>query len=316
MSKYIDVTFWGVRGSVPVPGKDTVAYGGNTPCIEVKTPEQHFVFDAGTGIRELGQSLMRREEQTELDIFITHTHWDHIQGFPFFVPIFSPENKFCLTGPEQQELDPSKDAVMDFRKLMENQMQFSVFPVSLEEVEQRAELSYRSIGEDSFSIGDCRIKTQAVNHTSFTLGYRVELGDLVLVYTGDNEPYYNQLRHGGDDEVDPERLERMDQKVEEMNQRFYDFCSGADLVIADAQYTPEEYPDRRGWGHSTNQHCINLAREARPDQLVFFHHEPTRTDDELKQLEERTLKQLREKTGGETEGKFAEEGMEIRLQNE
>lgn len=259
--KQFIITFWGVRGSLPVPGPGTVKFGGNTPCVQVEIGDRLFILDAGSGIYNLGQYLIQKDGPVSGDIFITHTHWDHIQGFPFFAPAFVPGNRFVLYGQGQMN--------STFADLMRGQMMHPHFPVMLHEMGAHIDFCEVS-GRDEINLGDGIIARTALNnHPSGSTSYRLEHGGRSCCYLTDTEHY---------DYPDPELVE---------------LARGADVVIYDANFTDEEYlgyeglPAKKGWGHSTWQEGIKLVRAAGARQLVLFHHAIFRNDEELEEIERR-----------------------------
>lgn len=289
--------FWGVRGSIPTPGPSTVRYGGNTPSIEIypKDDDTLFIVDCGTGIRELGLSLMGKGKPIHANIFLSHTHWDHIHGFPFFVPAFIPGNKFVIHGP------------VNFNERLEDivagQMKYSYFPVKLDHM--AADISFVELKESTFFVEDVKVTTQYLNHPILVLGYRFEYNGRVIVTEFDNEPYQNMFKGGeessgmddllfgsDEEEIDKHAHEEADPIVAEMNQRAIEFARDADLLIFDAQYTAAEYPSKIGWGHSTIQDAVRVGAEANVKRLAFFHHDPTRNDDALEKMEETCVAEL------------------------
>jgi phosphoribosyl 1,2-cyclic phosphodiesterase len=247
--------FWGVRGSLPSAGATTVRYGGNTPCLEVRCDDHLFIVDMGSGLRALGAAL--GFGPLSATVLMTHYHYDHIQGLPFFGPIFNPKNKFEVYGPEYQG--------QGVRDVLGGQLIRPYFPVGLEIL--RAELTFKPIAPgEVIRFGDATIRTCDLFHPGGSLGYRFEVGGKSLVYCTDAEH---------DDGP-------MDRKLTE-------FASGADAFILDAMYTPEEYEGkvggpRVGFGHSTYAFATRVAREAGVKHLVLCHHDPGRTDDQLDAL--------------------------------
>ncbi|HEY2382949.1 MAG TPA: diguanylate cyclase [Terriglobia bacterium] len=256
------VRFWGTRGSIPTPGQRTAIYGGNTSCVEVRTKDGNtLVFDCGTGIRVLGLDMLRRAGPHRIHLLIGHTHWDHIQGFPFFTPAFLPGTELNIYGAAafQRSLEDS----------LSGQMQYSYFPVKLQDLASR--IHYTELEEGFFRIGDILVETQYLNHTAPTIGYRISSDDATIAYITDHEPFWNSpgpvFHHPGD-------------------QRHIEFLKDVDLVIHDAQYTSEEYKTKVGWGHSPLDYVTDIAIAANVARLALFHHDPTHDDDTLKRIEE------------------------------
>jgi phosphoribosyl 1,2-cyclic phosphodiesterase len=272
----LEFTFWGVRGSIPVPGPTTMRYGGNTACIELKSDRGDWIiFDAGSGIRVLGESL-DLSKKYDISIMISHPHWDHISGFPFFTPIYIPGNNFTIYGPSTNELS--------IEDVFTSQMKYTYFPVRTAELV--AHINYRELTEGSFVLGGFTIDTIKLNHPVDCLGYKVTYEDKIFVYLGDNEPFYNVY---DDNDAD------VDSMVREMNKRLADFVRGVDVLVADAQYIPVEYAVKRGWGHSTTHHLLNMSIKAGVKKVFFFHHEPLRTDEEIDFIVTHYRKKVREK---------------------
>jgi phosphoribosyl 1,2-cyclic phosphodiesterase len=255
------VRFWGVRGSVPCAGPDTVRYGGNTPCVEVRTTDGWLIIlDAGTGMRELGRSLLSRANGAPIkgDIFLTHAHWDHIQGIPFFAPIFQRGNHFTIWG--SQTLETSID------RIVRDQMNPVVFPVTFEELD--ATIDFSAIDSTKQVKQGFEVSAFPVRHAGGALGYRFTEtadGSRSMVYISDNE-----LGSGGKYETPVG-----------WRSKLVDFIKGAKVLVHDSTYTAEEYDHYRGWGHSTYDDALALAIEAGVEKLVLFHHKPERSDEEL-----------------------------------
>ncbi|MBX9929211.1 MAG: hypothetical protein K2X99_09890 [Gemmatimonadaceae bacterium] len=254
--------FWGTRGSIPSPGAKTVRYGGNTPCLELRTESGRLIIlDAGTGIRELGRSLIDRANGAPIrgDIFLTHAHWDHIQGFPFFAPIFQRGNHFLVWG--SKTLERSIDTVL------RDQFSPVVFPVSFEQLDATIDFSEIAAGEQRENDGYV-VEAFGVRHPGGALGYRFhEPGapERALVYISDNELGSGGAYGGPAD----------------WKEQLIGFARGARVLIHDTTYTTEEYDHHRGWGHSTYADGVELAIAAQAETLVLFHHEPRRTDEEI-----------------------------------
>ncbi|MDY6967433.1 MAG: MBL fold metallo-hydrolase [Spirochaetota bacterium] len=272
----LKITFFGVRGSIPVPGPSTVKYGGNTSCFELRSDKGDWIiFDAGTGLKVLGESLDLSKSH-DISIFISHPHWDHINGFPFFPPIYIPGNKITIYGSGTFE--------SSLENIITGQMKYTYFPVRTAELQ--AELHYKEIKEDSFSVGNFHVESHLLNHPVTCLGYKIKYMDKVFVYLGDNEPYYNVF----DDDDDEVNI-----FASEMNRQLYDFISGADALVTDSQYLPSEYKSHRGWGHSTTHDVINMAILTNVKKVFFFHHEPIRTDKEIDYIVDHYRRKVEEK---------------------
>ncbi len=245
-----------------MPGPATVKYGGNTSCIELRSSDGDWIiFDAGSGLRVLGES-MDLSKKHSIHLMISHPHWDHINGFPFFTPIYIPGNTVHVYGPSTFELT--------IEDVINGQMKYTYFPVRTAELQ--AEMHFHELKEETFKVGNFSIRTQLLNHPVTCLGYRVSYMGKTFIYLGDNEPYYNVFK---DDDPEVNTFAR------DMNKRLAEFVGGADMLVADSQYIPSEYNMKRGWGHSTTHHVVNMALKAGVKHLIFFHHEPLRSDQEL-----------------------------------
>ena len=303
------VKFWGVRGSIPCPGPQTVRYGGNTPCIEVRFPEidRLIIIDAGSGIRELGNFMMGHDlpkGPMRTEIFLSHTHWDHIMGFPFFTPIYVPGTKIKVYGPVSYEEDP-------LEKIVGGQLSYRYFPVREEEL--GAEIEYVPLKEQKLDLGDgIQLTTKILNHPILCLGYRFEYKGKVLCTTYDTEPFRNLFVTDPDDPSYDELMASEGELVaQEQNQAIENFTAGADLLVQDSQYTQDEYiPDKYGWGHSSFEHVCPAANRVSVKSMALFHHDPLRTDEQLDQLTEMYCQPGKY---GPTEIFFAREGMAIEL---
>lgn len=256
----LTIRFWGTRGSVPTPGRATVRYGGNTPCVEVRTADGALVIlDAGTGIRPLGQSLVERAAGGRIngDIFLSHAHWDHIQGLPFFAPIFQPGNHFRIWS--------AASIAESVARAVREQMSPTVFPVTFDELGSTVE--FRPLAGGHTAPGYA-LDVYSVRHPGGALGYRLRTGNsrqAGLVYISDNE--LGDVA-GYDSPAD-------------WRARLTAFARGAQILVHDATYTEDEYATHRGWGHSHYREVVELALDAGVKRLVLFHHSPDRSDDEL-----------------------------------
>ncbi|MBX7150415.1 MBL fold metallo-hydrolase [bacterium] len=286
--------FWGVRGSIPTPGPETVRYGGNTSCGELTIDDSNMIiFDAGSGIRPLGNDLMKRgKKPIEAIILLSHTHWDHIQGFPFFVPAFIPGNKFVICGCEEA------DVKLD--QIITDQMKSAYFPVELSDMP--AAIGFKRLYEGRFKIAGARVDTLYLNHPGFALGYRVEHEGKSVVYVSDNEPYPIQ-------EGDHPDFADMKYKGNN-NYRIIEFSKNTDLLVHDCQYTPEEYKTKIGWGHSPYDYVAEIAWKAKVKRLAIYHHDPGHNDAFVDTMVEEVRKLLKEK-GADVECFGAYEGLEV-----
>jgi phosphoribosyl 1,2-cyclic phosphodiesterase len=286
----LTLRFWGTRGSIPSPGLATARYGGNTPCVELRTAAGWLVIlDAGTGIRELGRSLMDRAngDGVDGDIFLTHAHWDHIQGIPFFAPLFHKGNHFTIWG--SRSLQTSIDQVV------RDQMSPVVFPVSFEELQAR--IDFQELAEERRAGCGYEVAAMAVRHPGGALGYRFTESNgngRGLVYVSDNElsaaARYDSPRG--------------------WRSQFVEFVHGAAVLVHDTMYRADEYRNFVGWGHSTYEDAVELAIEAAVERLVLFHHHPERTDDEVDRCVA-SCRELVQARGARLEVIAAAEGMTL-----
>jgi phosphoribosyl 1,2-cyclic phosphodiesterase/DNA-binding response OmpR family regulator len=257
------IRFWGTRGSIAKPGPTTIRYGGNTSCVELLTDAGTLViFDCGTGAHELGRELVRQKgTATRGHILISHTHWDHIQGIPFFEPFFEAGGEWDIYGP--------KGLLQSIRDTLAGQMEYTYFPIGVEKF--GATIRYHDLVEGAFSIDDVHIVTQYLNHPALTLGYRVRADNATMVYCCDHEPNVAAAGSG--------KLE-----ITGQDRRHVEFLAGADLVIHDSQFTAQEYPQRVGWGHSPAEYVVQVCQAAGVKQVFLTHHDPLRDDDAVDQI--------------------------------
>jgi len=243
----MNIRFWGVRGSIASPGPETAQVGGNTSCVEVRCGDERIVLDAGTGLRNLGNALVKTGEPQSLTLLLSHFHWDHIQGLPFFVPAYMPQTKLAIVG--------SSDGRHSLRDKLSRQMTEPHFPVQLDDLS--AQLSYREARAGGrFDVGQngVHVRVARLNHPGGVFAYRIEHEGRAVVYATDTEHYAC---------VDP---------------ALRALALGADVLIYDAQYTPDEYQSKVGWGHSTFVAGCEVAKSAGVKKLVLFHHDPQRDD--------------------------------------
>jgi phosphoribosyl 1,2-cyclic phosphodiesterase len=256
----VKATVWGCRGSLAAPGADTVVYGGNTSCVELELADgTRVVLDAGTGIRLLGLELASGTEPVYL--CLTHLHLDHLEGLGFFVPLWQPERELHIWGPGSP-VDSLEERIARY-------LSPPLFPVQLSEVP--ANVTFHDVPDGEFTIGSARVRANPVSHRGPTVGYRFEDEGTVLAYIPDHEPYLG-----------------MEPGTSEPGWvSGFSLAEGADVLMHDAQYFEHEYPDHVGWGHSSVAHAVAFAQLAKVNRLVFFHHDPLHTDEQLRSLEAR-----------------------------
>src|SRR6267142_1794878 len=285
----MQVRFWGTRGSIAAPGPNTARFGGNTSCVEVRSSDGTvIILDCGTGARELGLHLAQTMPQPiRLHLFIGHTHWDHIQGFPFFVPAFLPGSELNIYAPLgfQRGLEEA----------MAGQMEYSYFPVKMRDL--RSRIHFTELDEGFFRVGGVLAETQFLNHTAPTIAYRMTSDGATIAYATDHEPFWNASgrvsQHPGDE-------------------RHIAFLKGANLVIHDAQYTDAEYRDKVGWGHSSIEYAVDVALAAGVERLVLFHHDPAHDDAMMERMEAMARDHVARR-GQALEVLAAREGLELEV---
>lgn len=251
----IDVKFWGVRGSIACPSPDHVVYGGNTSCVEVRIGGQTLIFDAGTGIRNLGKDMIDRKV-TKACIFLTHTHWDHINGFPFFVPAYNPQARFCVLAGHL-----TKQGGVE--RVFSAQMADPTFPVPLSAMQSKLTFEDFTVGTVLEPVAGILVRTAPLRHPGGATAYRVEHGGKSVCYVTDTEHVPGHPDKG-----------------------VLEFIRDADLVIYDSTYTDDEFPAKVGWGHSTWQEGIRLCRAANVKRLALFHHDPDHSDTAMTVIEQ------------------------------
>jgi CheY-like chemotaxis protein len=253
----MQLTAWGVRGTLPMPQEGYIQYGGNTSCYSLQlSPERFLVFDAGTGIKNCGTELIKAgHTRITADLFITHPHWDHINAFPFFTPLYIPGNQIRIHGAAQDELG--------FEQLLVAQMDGIYFPVTVREFGAR--VSFHEIGEQEIEVDGARVRSILLKHPGHCLGYRVDHQGRSFCYITDNELY-------------PADSEFAD---EEFLQRLADFCRGANVMVHDCTYFDQEYATKEHWGHSSLSEVCRLAHLAEVERLWIHHHDPDQTDDDI-----------------------------------
>lgn len=295
----VKVKFWGVRGSIPTPGPSTLFYGGNTSCVEVRADGEIIILDAGSGIRPCGLQL-KKEFSTQplnLTLLLTHTHWDHIQGFPFFLPAYSPKDRLRILGYE--------GARQGLGKTLSAQMESPYFPIGLEEVPANIEIEEQK--EMEFTVGRIKVRAWFANHPGICVGYRLETSAGSVVFLPDNEPF-QRMRAKAAGHAAPGSVEFGRQEDEKL----LEFIANADVLIIDSQYDAAEYESHIGWGHACVDDVAALASQARVKQLFLFHHDPSHDDDKISRM----LAHARQLVAGlksETTVEAAREGLEVVL---
>ena len=283
------VRFWGVRGSIAAPGPRTSRYGGNTSCVEIRAADRLFIVDAGTGIRELGVSLVKEAAGAPIEgaLFISHSHWDHIQGFPFFTPLYLPESRFTVYG--------VPGTTRSFPDVIGGLMASTYFPVQVKDLLSRPRFVEL---REPVQIGPVKVSYHFLNHPGITVGFRFEHEGRVVSYISDHEPYAKLNAAGEFSHKEDAAVAR--------------FVAGSDLLIGEAQYTADEYREKKGWGHSTFEDVLDLAEKAGVKRLALFHHDPARDDDAMA-AHEANCARIVSARGASLEVFAAREGMTVEV---
>jgi phosphoribosyl 1,2-cyclic phosphodiesterase len=295
------VRFWGVRGSIATPGESTLKYGGNTTCIEVRADGELIVLDAGTGIRNLGRKLAAefKGQPIEVSILISHTHWDHIQGFPFFIPAYSPHNQIRIKGYE--------GARVGLQSVLTSQMESPYFPVSMQQMP--GYLKVEELKELQFNIGKVKVTAAFMNHPGICVGYRLETSGGSIAFIPDNEPHSRLRMAPVTDSAQSYEVLAYAQKQDE---KLIEFIRDCDVVIMDSQYDGAEYKSHIGWGHTCVDDAVALAVIAKVKKLFLFHHDPDHDDAKVESMEE-WARELAAIHGSNLEVSAAREGVEVVL---
>ena len=296
------IKFWGVRGSIPVPGPTTIGYGGNTTCVEVRTNGNIIILDAGSGIRELGLALNKEFGSAPIDLtlLLTHTHWDHIQGLPFFLPAYQAKNTIRVLG--------YQGAREGLATILAAQMELPFFPVSWRNLP--GTIKVRELKKMEFSVGKVRVRSRFLNHPGICAGYRLFTKEGSIAFLPDNEPFEPlKLKLAERDGVHADRARA--QAVVQRS-KLVEFLKDTDVLILDAQYTDEKYQEHIGWGHGALSRVVSLALEARAKKLFLFHHDPSHDDRQIDEMLERA-RLLVVESGRSLEVEAAREGAEIWL---
>ena len=273
MDGVLEIVVWGARGSIPISNAAVMTYGGCTSCVQVIADNgAHIIFDGGSGIHALGNKYIEEGFPDNPAIFISHAHWDHIQGIPFFTPAFIPGNRIRFFG--------CNHGTVSFRDILKNQMESPYFPVTL--ASWQADITISSIGETTVDIDGIKVTSSYAEHPGMTLGYRLDYKGKSIVYLPDNEPFAKFdteavfVNRSHEEEMGMETVFLEDQKA-----KFFGFIHDADVLIHDAQYTPEEYKRKVGWGHSNYEMAVRIGLYGNVRHLVLFHHDASRSDAEV-----------------------------------
>jgi phosphoribosyl 1,2-cyclic phosphodiesterase len=295
--------FWGVRGSYAAPFSTHLKVGGNTSCVEIRANDHVLVCDAGTGIIPFGNRMMQQDRIRELLIILTHYHWDHVCGLPFFVPAFSPQWKINFFGPGQN--------AKEVEKHVSAQMRAPYFPVGTET--WLAKVNYLNASHGKLKHGPFEISYQNVHHPGVTYGYQVRVGGKLIIYISDNESLFlHKTIDRRRDEFSDEENTLFDAMKKEEYDSALQFIRNADILIHDAQYTPEDYEKKRGWGHSCYIDTVNCAIDAGAKELYLYHHDPNYDDDLVAEIHKDCLKIIRERRSA-LQCHIAREGLTIDL---
>lgn len=296
------VRFWGVRGSTPTPGESTKYYGGNTSCVEVRGDGEILILDAGSGIRELGKSLVREFQgrPMKLNLLISHTHWDHIQGFPFFLPAYNPANHIHIRG-----FEGSSESLRD---ILSSQMRSPYFPITMQQMPGNAVIE--EIVDMRFRIGEVEVETAFMNHPGICVGYRITTSCGSVAFLPDNEPY--QRLRGTHADKKYRITEESLAYAQKQDEKLIDFIRDVDVLIIDSQYDDMEYQTKIGWGHGCLDDVVTLALMAGVKKLFLFHHDPDHDDDQVRRMVQ-WARELVAMHGDALEVDAAREGLEIIL---
>lgn len=299
--KGFQLKFWGVRGSIPTPGPATIQYGGNTSCIEVRAEGQIIVLDAGTGLRLLGRELARefKDQPLQLSLLLSHTHWDHIQGLPFFQPLYHPNNRIRILGYE--------GARSGLFKVLSSQMESPFFPVGLKELPSNVEID--ELRDMDFQIGDVRVQAFFANHPGICVGYRLTTRDGSMAFFPDNEPPHRLQHQPNASEADEATRRGF---AEHEARKFTDFLRDVDVLILDSQYDCEEYAQHEGWGHGCVDDVVKIAVDANVKRLFLFHHDPDHDDAKVTAMVQHA-RQIAAKWNSPLKIEAAAEGLVVRL---
>lgn len=301
LSAVTKVKFWGVRGSIPVPGPSTLRYGGNTTCVEVRIGDQIIVLDAGSGIRALGNALEAEfgNRPIKLSLLLTHPHWDHIQGLPFFFPAYDAKNEIRVLGYEATHTS--------LREILASQMSAPFFPINFQQL--AGKIAVEQLEGMEFKIGSVRVRAKFLHHPGVCVGYRLYNGNASIAFLPDNEPL-DPFFDRADEYAAANRHLNPDPRAERAG--LIEFLRDVDLLMLDTQYTDEEYAQRIGWGHGSLSSVVQLASDAGVKRLMLFHHDPNRTDNEIDMIVD-NARSIVTRQGGDLKIEAATEGVELSI---
>jgi len=293
------IKLWGTRGSIAVPGPETLGYGGNTTCVELRADDEIIVLDAGSGIRPLGVALKQEFQgrPINLSLLITHAHWDHIQGFPFFKPAYDPKNEIRILGFD--------GAGATFREIMTEPMRSPFFPITMRELSAKMEIT--RLTEMKFSLGKVDVHAAFVNHPGVCAGYRLFTSTGSVAFLPDHEPYEFFLHAAQGKSFAPEQAKEI---ATNEHARLVQFLRGSEILVLDSQYRDKEYQTHIGWGHGSVSSAVSLALEAEVQKLLLFHHDPSHDDKTVDTMVE-SAREFAAKSGRPLQVIGAQEGSEL-----